>query len=123
VTEPNTTPITEADVRQLETSTGARFQAVNARFLMVDGRFATLGDRLNDIGQELADLYRSTARRCVYTDRAIDNALARLDQIHTDLTAETLRMHRDLRRVVILGLLGTVVCTAGLCLGTLLLVL
>jgi hypothetical protein len=45
-----------------------------------------------------------------------------LDQVQAGelLAARLHHTHRDLRRIVILGLLGTVVSTAALCLATIL---
>jgi hypothetical protein len=123
VTQPDHERARKADLQQLETRLDGRFQAVNARFIAVDGRFATLGDRINDIGQNLAALDRSTTARCKEIDRTIDQALAQLDQVQADLAANIAQAHNDLRRIVILGFLGTVLSTAMLCLGMLVLTL
>ena len=120
--QPDNTRAAETDLQQLETRLDGRLQALSARFIGVDGRFATLGDRITDIGQ-IAALDRSTAACRDKIDRVIDQAQAQLDQAQTDLAGIVARAHNDLRRIVILGLLGTVLGVGLVCVTTIVLTL
>jgi chromosome segregation ATPase len=114
-------PATADDLRQLEARVDARFQAVNARFATVEEGLTVLDDRLDDIDQRLQALAQRSEARCDKIDRSIGTARTRLDHIRATTSSSIDHAHRDLARIVRLGLLGTTLCTAMLCLGTLLL--
>jgi chromosome segregation ATPase len=114
-------PATPDDLNQLERRVDARFQAVNARFAGIDGRFATLGDQLGRIDHELQSLERRSDVRCASVDRRIDATRAQVEHVRSLITAQLDETHRGLRRIVLLGLLGTFVCTAAMCLLTIVL--
>lgn len=123
MTDPTGEPVSGDEVRGLEARSDARFQAVNARFIAVDGRFAQLNDRINDILQKLQALDRSSEARCDAIDRRIDATRTNLEHVQAQLSGQIDHAYLDLRRIVILGLLGTTISTAMLCLGTIVLAL
>ena len=55
-------------------------------------------------------------------ERRIDATWAQTENAQAQLAAGIDAAHQDLTRVILLGLLGTAVTTAGLCLATILLV-
>lgn len=111
------------DLRQLEAGADERFNAVAARFVAIDSRFIALGQRVGGIEARLHELDRTSGRRCDEIDRRINAAQSMLDNVRLVLAAQIDQAHRDLRRVVLLGLIGTVFSTAMLCLGTIVLAL
>jgi hypothetical protein len=120
---PRNDSITDDDLRQLESGADEQFNAVAARFVAIDSRFIALGHRVGAIEERLQQLDRTSERRCDEIDRRIDAAQSRLDNVRLVLAAQIDQAHRDLRQVVLLGLIGTVISTAMLCLGTVVLVL
>jgi tetrahydromethanopterin S-methyltransferase subunit G len=113
---------TKTDLHQLEARIDARFQAVNARFISIDGRFAALDDRLDSIDQQVQVMERFGARFHAIDNR-LDATRAQVDHVRQQLSTQIDQRRHDLDRIVLLGLLGITVSTAGLCLGTLILVL
>jgi hypothetical protein len=114
---------TKDDLRQLEARIDARFQAVNARFIAVDGRFATMGDRVNEVEQQTQSLARRFEARFRSLDNRLDATRTQIDHVRLQLSSQIDHARRDLGRIVLLGLVGTTVSTAGLCLGTIVLVI
>jgi tetrahydromethanopterin S-methyltransferase subunit G len=113
---------TKTDLQQLEARIDARFQAVNARFISIDGRFAALDDRLDGIDQQVQVMERFGAR-FHSIDNRLDATRAQVEHVQQQLSTQIDQGRHDLGRIVLLGLLGTIVSTTGLCLGTLVLVL
>jgi len=111
------------ELRQLEARIDARFQAVNARFIAVDGRFVAVGDTVDDAMQAALDLFQKTDERLSRFDEAHDCERDRLEHIRTELSGVIEASRRDLARIVVLGLVGTVASTALLCIGILVLLL
>jgi hypothetical protein len=120
--QPNDTP-TKDDLRQLEARIDARFQAVNARFISVDSRFAAMGDRVNELDHQTQSLARRFEARFRSIDGRLDATRTQIDHVRLQLSSQIEHARRDLGRIVLLGLLGTTVSTAGLCLGTIVLVI
>jgi hypothetical protein len=108
---PNHKGLSEVELREFEEEVSERFEAIADRY----------DDRLDRIEQQLQAWARSTAARCVAVDRQVDAARTDLEQVQVQLVAGIDVARRDLAQTVLLGLLGTIVSTAGLCLATLLL--
>ena len=87
------------------------------------GRIDFLGERLDGIKQELQELERRSEARCKTIERRIETTQTQTDHVRALLAARIDHARRDLGRIVLLGLLGTTVSTALLCLGTILLAL
>jgi hypothetical protein len=116
-------PATRDDLRKLEARIDARFQAVNARFIAVDGRFATMGDRVKEVEEQTQTLARRFEHRFRSIDNRLDATRTQIDHVRLQLSSQIDTARRGLGRIVLLGLLGTTVSTAGLCLGTIVLVI
>jgi hypothetical protein len=114
---------TKDDLRQLEARIDARFQAVNARFVSVDGRFAAMGSRVNQAEVQTQSLARRFEARFRSVDNRLDATRTQLDHVRMQLSSQIDHARRDVGRLVLLGLLGSTVSTAGLCLGTIVLVI
>jgi hypothetical protein len=114
---------TKNDLRQLEARIDARFQAVNARFIAVDGRFAEVGDRVNQIDDQTQSLARRFESRFRSLDNRLDATRTQIDNVRMQLSSQIDHARRDLGRILVFGLLTTTVSTAGLCLGTIVLVI
>jgi hypothetical protein len=116
-------PVTQHELRQFEAQIDAQFQDIAARFVGIEERFAVLGDRLVGIDQQLQALARSSEARCGTVERRIDASRTRTDEVRTAIVSRMDDTLRDLTRIVLLGLIGTALATAMLCLGTIVLVL
>jgi hypothetical protein len=57
------------------------------------------------------------------TEARLDATRAQLDHMRLQLSGQITQTRADVGRLVLLGVLGSVVATAGLCLGTLVLLL
>jgi hypothetical protein len=114
---------TKDDLRQLEARIDARFQAVNARFISVDGRFASMGDRVNEVEHQTQSLARRFESRFRSIDNRLDATRTQIDHVRLQLSSQIDHARRDVGRIVLLALLGGTVSTAGLCLGTIVLVI
>jgi chromosome segregation ATPase len=110
-------------LRQLEARVDARFQGVNARFISADSRFAELGDRANEIDQQLQALARRCEARIRSADNRLDATRTQVDHVRTQALSEIDHTRREVGRILLLGLLGTTLATAMLCLGTIILVI
>jgi hypothetical protein len=110
-------------LRQLEARIDARFQAANARFVSVDSRFAELGDRINETDHQGQALCRRFEARARSADNRLDATRTQLDHVRLQALSQIDHTRRELGRIVLLGLLGTTVATAMLCLGTIILVI
>jgi DNA anti-recombination protein RmuC len=115
--------LTNDELREFETQVDARFKAIAARFVMADERFIALGERLDSIQQELQALERRSEARCKTIERRIEASHTQLDHVRTLLASRIDHARRDLGRIVLLGLLGTTVSTAMVCLATIVLAL
>jgi hypothetical protein len=82
-----------------------------------------LDDRLYEIEQRLQRLARSSEARCNAIDAHLDTARVRTDQVRSQLLGQVDHARRDLGRIVLLGLLGTTLRTAALCLATIVVLL
>jgi hypothetical protein len=115
-------PVTRDEMHQMEERVNARFQAVNARFVAVDGRFAQMGHRVGGI-EEGVETIKRYEKRFGSIDNRLDEARTHVDHLRLQLSSQIDHAKADMGRIVLLGLLGTVVCTAALCLGTIVLLL
>lgn len=66
---------------------------------------------------------RRTETRFRAAEQRLDVNRAQLDHVRLQLSAQIAVVRRDAARLVLLGVLGCLVLTAGLCLGTLVLLL
>jgi hypothetical protein len=82
-----------------------------------------LGNRLAGVDQQQQTLARSSEARCGTVERRIDASRTRTDEVRTVLVSRMEDTQRELARIVLLGLIGTALATAMLCLGTIALVL
>jgi hypothetical protein len=120
---PDDNRLTGDELREFDAQIDVRFKAIAARFVLADERFIALGERLDRIQQELQALERRSEARCKTIERRIDATNAQTDHVRTLLAVQLDHARRDLGRIVLLGLIGTTVSTALLCLGTIVLVL
>jgi hypothetical protein len=116
-------PPSKDDLRQLEARIDARFQAVNARFVSVDGRFAAMGDKVTTIEQQTQSLVRRFESRFRSIDGRLDATRSQIDHVRMQLSSQIDNARKDLGKTVVLGLLGSTISTATLCLGTIVLVI
>lgn len=120
---PDNDPLTPDELREFEAQVDVRFKAIAARFVMADERFIALGERLDSIQQELQALERRSEARCKTIERRIEATQTQTDNVRILLAARIDQARRDLGRIVLLGLLGTTISTALVCLGTIVLAL
>jgi len=84
---------------------------------------AHLGDRVNELDEQV----QSLARRFEARFRSIDNRLyatrTQTDHVRLQLSAQIDHSHREFGRLLLLSHLGTTVATAGMCLGTIVVLL
>jgi septal ring factor EnvC (AmiA/AmiB activator) len=106
-----------------DTRLDAQLQAVNAHLIEVDSRLAKIDRRVDDLDQRLDALTRRTEARFRTTDNRLDATRTHIDHVRLQLSSQIDHARRDLGRIVLMGLLGTTVSTAGLCLGTIILLL
>jgi hypothetical protein len=115
--------LTDDELREFEAQVDVRFKAIAARFVMADERFIALGERLDKIHQELQALERRSEARCKTIERRIAATQTQTDHVRTLLASRIDHARRDLGRIVLLGMLGTTISTAAVCLATIVLAL
>jgi hypothetical protein len=115
--------LTNDELRGFEAQVDVRFKAIADRFVMADERFIALDERLAGIEQELQALGRRSEARCKAIERRIEATQTQTEHVRTLLAARLDHARRDLARIVLLGLLGTTISTAALCLATIVLAL
>jgi hypothetical protein len=115
-------PLSRHELRQLEARMDARFQAVNARFIAVDGRFAQMGDRVGEV-EQLVETMKRYERRFNSVDSRLDATRTQVDHVRLQLSSQIDHAKADFGRIILIGMLVTTVATAGLCLGTIVLLL
>ena len=91
---------------------------MNARFVTVDRCFAEMRSRIDELEHEAHALARRTDARFRSIDGRLDASRQQIDHARLQLSSQIERSRRELGRIVLLGLLATVVSTGGLCLGT-----
>jgi tetrahydromethanopterin S-methyltransferase subunit G len=105
---------TKDDLRELESRFDARFQAVSSRFMRVDNRFSSLDLRLNEVDHRHQTLAQRLDARFRSVDSRLDATNTRIDQVRGDIGELTFKVDHVGR----IMLLGVVVSTVSLCLGT-----
>ena len=108
--------VTTDDLRQLEVRLDARVDAVSARLISLEGRVTAIDQQTRAFARRAETRFRSI-------DQRLDATRTNIDHLRLLLEARIDRARANLARVVMLGLVGTTVAIAALCLATIVLLL
>jgi hypothetical protein len=118
-------PPTRDDLRRIESRLDARLQEVSARLVLNDGRFAAISDRVNQSDRRTDALSSRVDARLRTIDQRFDAIDLRFDASEKGMADTRDRLLDAIRisgqqhsRTTLLGFAGTMMITATLCLGT-----